>query len=125
MVITKFTFFEKVQPILSAATWTNRGVTPIVKLFSKERRQGMIDFGILLENLPKKEIAEISGTVVYENLVGIIHAHDTKQANLDKIEKDLKVILPANFGMEYLGTLPDTPGENSYGFQMRISVFSA
>lgn len=118
------TFFAKVEPILSAATWTTRGVNPLVKRWSRERRQGMVKFGVLLQNVPKKTIQEISGNVVYENLIGIIHIHDTKQSNLDKAEIDLKTILKTNFGHQIISTIYDTPGQNAFGFQMRVSVVS-
>lgn len=118
------TFFAKVEPVLSAATWTIRGVNPLVKRWSRERRQGMIKFGVLLQNIPKKTIQELSGSVVYENLVGIIHIHDTKQSNLDKAERDLKTILKANFGHQIISTAYETPGHNAFGFRMRVSVVS-
>jgi len=119
------TFFDIVSAVLSAATWTNRGETPLIKRFTRESWQALLEFGMLLQDTSKDPILAANGSVIYQDVSGIVYLADTQQELLDLAELDLKEILKNNFCFKFFGVTYDTPGDNSYGFAIGVKVIAS
>lgn len=118
------TFFEILSAIFSAATWTNRGETPIVKRFTRESWQSQTDYGILLHDTTKDPILAANGSVIFQEVSGIVYIRDTKQSQLNLAELDVKEILKNNTCFNFFGVTYDTPADNTFGTAMGVRVIA-
>lgn len=118
------TFFEIISAIFSAATWTNRGQTPKSKRFSRESWQSQTDFGILLQDTTKDPILAANGSVIYQDVSGVIYIRDTTQDLLNLAELDVKEILKNNTCFNFFGVTYDTPADNTFGTAMGVRVIA-
>ena len=120
--MTSYNFYSIVAPVLEAGTWSNRGTTPKIKRFTFEDFEAMTEFGILLRHSDKESYLSTAGTVIYEKIRGTIYLRDTKEANLENAEADLKDILKAGISFDLVDTTYNEPMPNTYELQMEIEV---
>lgn len=117
-----YTLYDVVSTVLNAGTWSNKGTDPNVKRFNVENWSGLGHFGVLIEDEPKNPVQDFTGSIVYEKINGNIYLRDVSQAELDKLEADLKSLMESNLNYRINDIEYGPTGNNLFQLIMNVSV---